>query len=118
LDKPLLFVVVANARRSSLDAPLFVPVLRVLVLGYGLVVCVATAWDWWTDITMLHRGEHLLPDIVLLYVGRPTSLLLDAVMPIDGPALLWPASLTICAAAQFGFLWWVVRKRGRGSTCA
>jgi hypothetical protein len=91
---------------------------RVLVLGYGLVVCVASAWDWWTDITMLHRGEHLLPDIVLLYVGRPTSLLLDAVMPIDGPTLLWPASLTICAAAQFGFLWWVVRKRGRGNTRA
>jgi hypothetical protein len=94
------------------------PFLRVLVLGYGLVVCVASAWDWWIDITMLHRGEHLLPDIVLLYVGRPTSLLLDAVMPIDGPALLWPVSLTMCAAAQFVFLWWVVRKRSRGNTVA
>ena len=90
--------------------------LRVLVFVYGLVVCVASAWDWWIDITMLHRGEHLLPDIVLLYVGRPASLLLEDVMPIDAPALLWPASLTICAVAQFILLWWVVRKRSRGKT--
>jgi hypothetical protein len=91
-------------------------VFRVIVLGYGLVVCLASAWAWWIGLTM--SGEHLLPDIVLLYVALPTSLLLDALMPIDAPALVGLAWLTICAVAQFGFLWWVVRKRGRGDTRA
>jgi len=91
---------------------------RVIVLGYGLLVCLAAAWAWWIDLTMLHSGEHLLSDIVLLYVGLPTSLLLDALIPIDAPALVGLAWLTICAAAQFAFLWWVVRKRGHSNTRA
>lgn len=99
--------------------PFSMRVVRLLVLGYGLVVCLASMWAWWIDVTMLNSGqEHWLPNVILVYVGAPTSLLLDAVMPVSAPVLVGLAFLTICAAAQFAFLWWVVRKRGRGNARA
>jgi len=63
---------------------------------------------------MLHsEREHLLPDFLLFFVGAPLSLLLNAVMPF-GPSLIGLTLLTICAAAQFAFLWWLVRARRNG----
>ena len=94
-------------------------IVRLLVLAYGLVVCLASAWAWWINVTMLHSGqEHLLPATLLMFVGAPTSLLLDAVMPTSTSVLIGLAFITICAAGQFAFLWWLVRRGTRGSTRA
>jgi hypothetical protein len=88
---------------------------RLLVLVYGLVFLVASIWAWWVDVTMLHsEQEHLLPNLLLFFVGAPLSLLLDKVMP-SVPSLVGLVLLTICGAAQFAFLWWLVRKRRTGN---
>jgi hypothetical protein len=94
---------------------MYMRALRLLVLGYGLLVCLASIWAWWVDVTMLHgEREHLLPDFILFFVGAPLSLLLNKVTPF-GPSLVGLVLLTICAAVQFAFLWWLVRKTRSGN---
>lgn len=84
------------------------PPLKTAAVAYLGVAGVVVAWAWYIDLSLLGSPrEHLLPDLVLMICGLPSSLLLG---PIYGQ---WPGSfnglaqtafLTFCALAQSGLV--------------
>jgi hypothetical protein len=80
-------------------------IFRALSIAYGVVVGLAIAWAWWTDIGALGSPrEHLLPDIALSILTMPWSLapspLHDnwpGVFPDAFDQLAW---LTLCGCLQ------------------
>ena len=90
-------------------------VLRMLTLGYAVLVGLLALWAWWVDIKLLHsEREHLLPNILLALVSMPSSLTMDWVYqrwPASFVGLFQTAHLTACAFFQSGMLylfsrWW------------
>ena len=73
---------------------------------YAVAVGLAIGWAWYAEVTTLHSGvEHLAPDLLLLFLGMPSSLTLPVVLE-RSPEFLAAgvhgqlAWLTMCAAMQ------------------
>ena len=82
---------------------------KFLAICYSAIVCAIALWAWYVDVTLLDsQREHLLPDILLMFCGLPSSLLLDSVFQqwpetfVNG--LAQTAFLTVCALAQSGLV--------------
>lgn len=82
--------------------------LKAAAVAYVAVAVAIAAWAWCIDLMLLHsEREHLLPDLVLMICGFPSSLLLDSIYdqwPRFFTGLVQTAFLTICALGQSGLL--------------
>jgi len=97
-------------------------VLRLLAWLYAAIVFMTAGSAWYFDIRFLNSGrEHLLPDILLMFVTFPSSLSLGALYEnfptfFSEPftQLTW---LTLCGAGQASALFFgenlACRKRVR-----
>lgn len=112
------------ARRSCKfvrDKPLVMPIeSRALKVAAGAYLGVAggvAAWAWYIDLSLLSEREHLLPDVVLMICGFPSSLLLTPIYarwPGFFTGLMQTGFLTICALGQSGVFAAFAFCRGRG----
>lgn len=91
---------------------------RVCTFGYVLLVVAAAGWAWYVDIELLYSPhEHMLPDLVLMLVGLPSTLIALVASSPDWPDLLNLAILTVCAVGQACFgVYLEVRYGGRLSS--
>ena len=83
--------------------------MKKLAWAYTALVLSAAAWAWWVDVSMLTSSkEHLLPDMLLAFVGLPLSLTLDIFYTVFevtfSKPLIQVAFLTCAAALQAGML--------------
>ena len=82
--------------------------LNVAAVAYLGIAGGIAAWAWYIDLTLLaSEREHLLPDIVLMICGFPSSLLLHPIYdqwPRFFTGLVQTGFLTICALGQSGVL--------------
>lgn len=82
--------------------------LKVGASAYLGAAIVIAAWAWYVDWTLLHsQREHLLPDMVLMILGLPSSLLLSPIYdqwPRSFTGLAQTGFLTVCAFGQSGLL--------------
>ncbi len=86
--------------------------MRILARTYAVLLFVAVAWAWWTDISMLgSKVEHLLPDVVLAFITLPSSLLISPLYEAAPEKLSLPFAqlglLTSFALFQGLVLWWL-----------
>jgi hypothetical protein len=83
--------------------------------AYTAVVSLAIVYIWAMDIAYLNSDrEHLLPSMILLVLGLPTSLTMDwlySSWPDSFTGLLQTAYLTACGIFQAGVLWMFSLKR-------
>ena len=89
-----------------------------VALFYSGLVTLAAAWAWIVDVTMLHsQREHMLPDLVLMFVSLPASLLMEPLASLAptvlGSPLVGLAGITLFGALQAGFLWYLARPDAR-----
>lgn len=82
--------------------------MKAVAVAYLAVASVAAGWAWCIDVALSgSQREHLLPDLLLMVCGLPTSLLLDLIYsawPEQFKGLAQTAFLTACALAQTGLL--------------
>jgi hypothetical protein len=83
-----------------------------LARAYAVLVGCIALWAWYIDVTLLHSPhEHMLPDMLLFFVGLPTSVAIA--FATSWPDLFTPlvslALLTLCAAVQVYFLCLIAR---------
>jgi hypothetical protein len=71
-----------------------------------VVASLTAIWAWYTDVSLLgSEREHVLPDMLLMACGLPTSLLLEPIYirwPQHFSGLAQTALLTTCAFGQWG----------------
>jgi hypothetical protein len=82
--------------------------LHIAAVSYGILVLLLSIWAWFIDVKLLHSGrEHLLPDVLLGFVGMPSSMTIVWVYekwPESFVGLWQTAYLSVCALAQVGML--------------
>jgi hypothetical protein len=85
---------------------------RTIPIIYSVLAGLAAVYAWEGDISMLHSTrEHPLSDVVLYVIALPSSLSLDMFYGMAPHFFSLPFTqiglLTLCAALQCAFLWWL-----------
>lgn len=77
-------------------------VFRTLAAVYSAIFGVVALWAWYVGVIMLRSStEHLLPDIILLYVSLPASLFTPSFVRFVVSILLQ----TVCPTRLADSLW-------------
>lgn len=92
--------------------------MRIVARAYASLLVLSGAWAWWIDVSMRNsKIEHLLPDVVLLMLTLPSSLLLPPLCESNPKFFLEPfvqiGFLSVCALAQSSILFWLCGRFAR-----